>query len=386
MGRCRLWCATAMVSLFTPQLATAGYFVESIEEAQQVEGHYLQTQLVPTYQHATRVDENHGNYTADLISYTPLAKRQGTVGDTTIVIWINSVGLLGGLQPVGELRDKAELLWDTNDIGADTSATSILVLGVEQKLLDDHLSLGIGKFFPGQYFLENSYNANNSDTFQNKLISGNPVTAMWESIGIGIAGQYRWQQIFTQFGVIDATAEEELDFSSFFHGGSTWVWEWGWQETTNNGEHKLSAAVHHVDEREDYESEQGITINAVYERSNKQHAFFGRYTWTNGGEGRTNAGVAGELPLKNGGHLGWVWNNAFGSQTNQLGAAFVYGQPQSQKFDDGYNSQYGIEVYWRYQPNNWFHVTPDIQLLQNRDGNIESVMGIRFSFAYINEW
>ena len=106
--------AATIASLFIPQCVTASYLVESIEEAQQTEGHYFQAQFVPTYQHATRVDENHGNYTADLISYTPLAKQQGTVGDTTMVIWINSVGLLGGLQSVGEMRDKAGLLWDTN--------------------------------------------------------------------------------------------------------------------------------------------------------------------------------------------------------------------------------------------------------------------------------
>ncbi len=381
-----LTCAVAIASLTAPQLATASYLAESLEEVQQTEGHYFQAQFVPTYQQAMRADENHGNYTADLISYTPLAKRQGTVGDTTMVIWVNSVGLLGGLQSVGAMRNKSGLLWDTNDIGTDTSATSILVLGAEQLLLDDQLTLGFGKLFPGQYFLENPYNANNSDTYQNKLISGNPVTAMWESIGIGIAGQYRWQNIFTQFGIIDATAQEEIDFSSFFHGGNTWVWEWGWQETARNNERKLSAAVHRVNERDDYESEEGVTINAVYEWSNTQHAVFARYTWTNGGDGLNDTGRAGELPLKNGGHIGWVWSNAFGSETNQLGTAFVYGQPRTQKIDQDYKSQYGIEAYWRYQPNKWFHVTPDIQLLRNRDDTIETVLGLRLSFAYINTW
>jgi carbohydrate-selective porin OprB len=273
-----LTCAVAIAILIVPQLSTASYLVESLEEAQQTEGHYFQAQFVPTYLQAMRSDENTGNYTEDLISYTPLTKRQGTVGDTTMVIWINSVGLFGGLQSAGAMRDKSGLLWDTNDIGTDTSATSILVLGVEQQLLDDQLTLGFGKLFPGQYFLENPYNANNSDTFQNKLISGNPVTAMWESIGIGIVGQYRWQNIFTQFGIIDATAQEEIDFSSFFNGGNTWVWEWGWQETMHGGEQKVSAAIDHVDDRDDYESEQGITINAVYEWPNTQHAVFGRYT------------------------------------------------------------------------------------------------------------
>jgi hypothetical protein len=90
--------SVAIATLTAPQLATATYLVEFLEEAQQTEGHYFHTQFVPTYQQAMRADENHGNYTADLISYTPLTKRQGTVGDTTMVIWINSVGLLGGLQ------------------------------------------------------------------------------------------------------------------------------------------------------------------------------------------------------------------------------------------------------------------------------------------------
>ena len=93
-----------------------------------------------------------------------------------------------------------------------------------------------------------------------------------------------------------------------------------------------------------------------------------------------------ELPLKNGGHLGWVWNNAFDSENNQLATAFVYGQPRTQQLNQGYTSQYGIEVYWRYQPNKWFHLTPDIQLLRNRDGSIETVLGLRLSVAYINTW
>ena len=109
--------------------------------------------------------------------------------------------------------------------------------------------------------------------------------------------------------------------------------------------------------------------------------------WSNvSGYFLTSTGRASELPLKNGGHLGWVWNNAFGSENNQLGTAFVYGQPRAQKLDQDYKSQYGIEAYWRYQPNKWFHLTPDIQLLRNQDGEIETVLGLRLGVAYINTW
>jgi hypothetical protein len=43
----------------------------------------------------------------------------------------------------------------------------------------------------------------------------------------------------------------------------------------------------------------------------------------------------------------------------------------------GFNAQYGIENYWRFNIGNYLRISPSIQLLHNRDSDLEVVLGFR---------
>jgi hypothetical protein len=52
--------------------------------------------------------------------------------------------------------------------------------------------------------------------------------------------------------------------------------------------------------------------------------------------------------LKSGGFIGFAWNRPFGRENDQLGIAAVLGKPTRYQRELGYNTQYGIESFWRF--------------------------------------
>ena len=52
----------------------------------------------------------------------------------------------------------------------------------------------------------------------------------------------------------------------------------------------------------------------------------------------------------------------------------------------GFDDEVGGEVYWKYQPFDWFHVTGDLQLLQTDGNRLEAVVGMRANFHFVRSW
>ena len=75
--------------------------------------------------------------------------------------------------------------------------------------------------------------------------------------------------------------------------------------------------------------------------------------------------------------MAWAWNRPLGSDRHQLAAALRYGEPI--EFTDalGFNIQYGLEVFWKVRIGEWLEITPDLQLIRNREEEIEIVPGLR---------
>ncbi|RDH81860.1 MAG: hypothetical protein DIZ78_15520 [endosymbiont of Escarpia spicata] len=370
------------------QTVEAGRLDDALEASEQAQ-HFIDLSAVPAYQYAPRTEDDTGNYSLDAIANFNLAQRDsGTFGSTNLVMWVNSANKIGSLSSAPEFADQAGLLWDTTDIGADSASTTLLVLAVEQWFFDNSLSVGVGKFFPGQFFLLSAYTADNSNTFQNKMISGNPVASFWESIGLGTAGAWYADGWTVQAGVIDAQATANgLDFSSFGKGKYAYMLELAYEPGNPNGTTSLSALAYLVDEHDDLTTERGLVGQFTHEfGAQAEYATFGRYTVKNGGTGKTAAAQSTALSVKDGGFIGAAWNRPFGRANQQLAAAALYGQASSFKKMQGFNNQYGAELYWKFQPESWFHITPSVQFLRNRDDRFETVVGLRASFSFNKSW
>jgi len=96
-----------------------------------------------------------------------------------------------------------------------------------------------------------------------------------------------------------------------------------------------------------------------------------------GGEGIGEENLASALPLKRAAFAGFAWNRPLGRENDQLGVSAPYGQPTDYQRRQGFGSQYGIETYWKFNFGSFFRVMPSIQLLRNKEDNIEMVIGVR---------
>jgi carbohydrate-selective porin OprB len=370
------------------QTVEASRLDDTLNASEQAQ-HFIDLSAVPAYQSALREGEDTGNYTLDAIANINLAQRKSAAfGSTNLIIWLNSVDKIGSLDSAPEFSDRAGLLWDTTDIGADSSYTSVLVLAIDQWFFDDQMSVGVGKYFPGQFFLLSDYTADNSNNFQNKMISGNPVASFWESIGLGVAGAWYDEQWTVQAGVVDAQATAEgLDFSSFGKGKYAYMLELAYAPENPNGTTTLSALAYLVDEHDDLTTERGIVGQFTHEfGAQAEYAAFGRYTIKSGGTGKTTTAQNSALPVKQGGFIGAAWNRPFGKTNQQLAVAAIYGQASNFKKSQGFNNQYGAELYWKIQPRSWIHITPSVQFLRNSDDRFETVVGLRASFGFNKSW
>lgn len=380
-----LWLAGLL--LCSP-IAPASRLDDALEASAQAQ-QFVDLSASPAYQYALREEESTGNYSLDAIATVILTNRDtGTYGNTNLVLWVNSADKIGGLDSAPELAGKAGLLWDTTDNPSDSASTSLLTLGVEQWFLDNRLSVGVGKYFPGQFFLLSAYTADNSNTFTNKMISGNPAASFWESIGLGAAGAWYGNRWTVQAGMVDAQATADgLDFSSFGKGKYAYMLEFAYEPVNPNGTTSLSALAYLVDKHDDLKTERGLAMQFTHEFGEQaEYATFGRYTVKSGGTGKTASAQGEEVPVEHGGFAGLAWNRPFGRPGQQLATAVIYGEATEFKKTQDLNNQYGAELYWKFQPRDWFHVTPAVQFLRNRDDELETVLGLRAFFGFNKAW
>ena len=340
---------------------------------------YLEGALTGLYQDAREAGEDTGNYEVDLIGSIVLKKRgSGTVGDTDFVFWGFHVDNFGGLQSTGQMRVKAGLLWDTNDINVDSPVTQFGVFGIRQFWFDDSLELGAGKVFPGMVHTESAYTANNSETFTSKIISASAVGGYFEAIGLGANLKYWGDKWFLQGGFTDAKAESEFDFSSLSDGVFSWTAEAGWMPRSAGGSTAVSLLVFRVDERPTLTEQTGWALAATHDLGETgEYGVFGRYTQASGGEGIGQENYASALPLKSATFAGFAWNRPLGRERDQLAISLLYGQPTDYQRKQGFDSQYGVETYWKFNFGRFFRVMPSVQILRNIEDDIEVVVGVR---------
>lgn len=368
----------ALILSMTPCFLKASQLEDAMEAGE--EGvNFLEFALTGIYQQALDVDEDTGNYEIDLIGSAVLKKRdEGKLGDTDLVFWAFSVNNLGDLQSTGQMQQKAGLLWATNDINVDSSVTQFGVLGFRQFFYNDRLELGFGKMFPGMIHTESSYTANNSETFMSKIVAASAVGSYFEAIGLGANLQYWGEDWFIQGGFSDAKAESEIDFDSLFDGVWAWTAETGWKPRSMGGDTSISLLAFSTDRTETLTRQKGWAVAATHDfGKDDRYGVFGRYTKSDGGEGIREEDRAGALPLASAAFIGLALNQPLGRHNDQLGVAALYGKPTSFQRASGFDDQYGLEAFWKFNIGGFLNISPSVQILRNMNSDTEIVVGFR---------
>jgi len=378
----RVWAAAIFMTTVLSSPFVSADLLDQAEEAADEGQDYMEVALTGIYQSALRAGEDTGNFEVDIIGAKTLLHRDsnGTFGNGSLVYWVFSVDNFGDMQSTGDFATKAGLLWPTNDVSVSESFTAFGVFAWQQELWQDRFILHAGKMFVGNFVAESPYTASNTQTFMSRVISNDMAGRYFDTMGLGIQLQYKGDRWFATAGFADATASNEFDFNTFVKGDWTVYGEAGYRiGRAQPGVSVVSALVTSAAETSTLNSQQTVTAAFTHEFGGEgsDYAVFGRYTFGDGGEGKTGETFNAALPLDNGGFVGLAWNKPFGRETHQIGAALMYGEPTEHRKSQGFDDQYGIESYWKIDMTDWMHVAANIQIVNNVDENIEVVPGIR---------
>ena len=344
---------------------------------------FLDLSVTPQYQSLHRDGGHNGNYEVDFIGLWTLRQGDERWGDTRVVWWWLYNHTFSGTS-TGELSSRAGLLWGINDGDAPDPEDALGVLALQQVMFDGQLELLAGKLYPGNDFAESDYWGDDRDTFLSEMMASDVAGRWFATIGLGLRATWNADNWFIQGMMVDAQAEKAyLDFDSLGKGRFLWGVELGYRPKRPSGLTSLSLMPYRIDATESLTSETGWVAAFTHEFGEQaDYALFGRYTWRNGGEGRTPEAVEDELPVRRGGFVGVAWNAPLQRPGDRLAAAFMHGTPTDWKRAQGYDDQYGLEVYWKVKAMPWLLVTPDVQLVRNRDDEIETILGMMFKLQW----
>ena len=358
--------------------------LEVLETADAASRNIFQVALTPLYQHAIEAGEDAGSYELDIAGSLVASEGDGGFfGDGRIVLWALALDNLGSLQPASEMAAKAGLLWPTNDVVGPGSTASLPLLAWAQRCADDRLQVWAGKLWPQLFFMKQDLAGDNPVGFMSRIISNDMAARYYDLAGLGVFGEYSGKGWFVKGAFVDAQAGAELDVSSFVKGRWAWVAEGGWRAERSGGRTSLSILVSFVDDTDDVESETAQSLAFSHDLARSEQMIFGRYTYRRKGAPLTEAGVPLSKPLDRSAFVAWAWNRPFGSDRQQLAAALVYGEPIEFTAALGFNTQYGLEVFWKFRIGEWLEITPDLQLVRSRDNALEMVPALRLRLVKI---
>jgi hypothetical protein len=352
-----------------------------IDDAEATSRDILQVAFTPLYQNAIDSGEDTGSYELDLVGSVKAYEGHSFFGDGRVAFWGKFADNISSLQPASEMAANAGLLWPTNDVVVTGSTVSLPLLAWAQDCADDRLRLWAGKLWPQLFFVKQDLAGDNPVGFMSRLISNDMAARYYDLTGLGVFAQYSRPRWFTKGAFVDAQAETELDLSSFFKGRWAWVVEGGWRPKRAAGETSISALFSTISDTDDVEGETAHSLAFSHDLARAEHTVFGRYTYRRKGAPLTEAGVQLSKPLDRSFFLAWAWHRPFGADRQQFAAALMYGEPIEFTSDLGFDIQYGLEVFWKFRIGRWLEITPDLQLVLNRDDNLELIPGIRLRVA-----
>lgn len=301
-------------------------------------------------------------------------KSRGTHFD----YWFYTVEPSNPEESVPNMAEKAGLLWNTNDLASEAYMQGIGVMTIRQQLFEDKLSLQAGKMFPGVHYQSNYYAPNNSETHMNSMLTGNPASTWFASLGLGFLAEYNADKWFAKLGIHDATADAEIDFKSLSDGNFLYISELG----LKNQKNQVSVLYSYVDDLPNKTAEHGISLGGVcYFGADQLWGAYGRYSFRNGGVGRDSSSVSEENVLINGGFMGISKTAPWNLKKAEIGGTYFIGKPSNYQINLGMQTQSGIEAYFKWSFRELLHAALDFQLIHTGN-SFAPIIGARFKAGW----
>lgn len=353
----------------------------AMNEANATGDNLFEFSFTPLSQYAIQSGEDTGSYELDVIGSLLVFEGGSSLGAGRVVFFARALDNIGGLQSASEMAENAGLLWPTNDVDVSEFTGSIPLLAWSQRLAGDRLRISAGKLWPQLFFVKQRLTGDNPSGFMSQLISNDMAARYYDLTGLGVFAEYSGTRWFVRGSFSDAQSDREFDLSSFTAGHWSWVAEGGWKRQGSNGTTSLSLLISSVDDTLDVEGETAHSFAFSHDLAGSKHSLFGRYTYRRGGAPLTERGISIAKPLDRSAFVAWAWDQPFGLDRHLLAAALLYGEPI--EFTDalGFDIQYGLEVFWKVRVVRWLEITPDLQLIRNKNDDLEMVPGLRLRVA-----
>jgi hypothetical protein len=215
----------------------------------------------------------------------------------------------------------------------------------------------------------------------NNMLSGNPVSSWFGSLGLGTLVEYTDKHWFGKVGIHDASAIKEIDFESLTDGVFLYNIELG-IKANHPLERKISILYAYTNEKPDKSSENSWNLGGVYEFG--EHglwSLYGRYTIREGGVGKTEAAKVEDNKIIHGGFIGTTKKAPFNWGKAEMGFTYFIGAPTDYQISLDSKTQTGIETYFRWNFKKLIQATFDFQLI-NTGNRIEPIIGARFKVGW----
>ncbi len=216
----------------------------------------------------------------------------------------------------------------------------------------------------------------------NSMLTSNPVTSWFGSLGLGLMAEYEADTWFGKLGIHDATAIEELDFKTLGDGDFLYITELGLKRKIGDKENWFSVLYSYTDELTNKTAEHDISLGGVYYFGAEQlWGTYARYSFRDGGVGKDTASASEENVAKNGGFIGISKSAPWRLAKAEIGGAYFIGQPSNYQMSLGSKTQTGIETYfkWNFKPS--IQAAFDFQLI-NTGNDFVPIIGARFKAGW----
>ncbi len=318
----------------------------------------------------------------NLIGEFVLLGKTNKKSSTHFDYWLYTTEPSNPEESVPELAEKAGLLWNTNDFGTTIFTSGIGVMAFRQQLFEDKLAIKLGKLFPGVHYQSTYYAPNNSETHMNSMLTSNPVSSWFGSLGLGLMAEFEEDTWYGKLGIHDATAIEELDFETLGDGKFLYITELGLKQKTGDKENRFSVLYSYTDELANKTAEHGISLGGVYYFGTDQlWGTYTRYSFRDGGIGKDEASASEENTVKNGGFIGISRSALWRLEKAEVGGTYFIGQPSNYQVSLGSKTQHGIETYFKWNFKPLIQAAFDFQLV-NTGNEFVPIIGARFKAGW----
>ncbi len=349
--------------------------------------HSLVLDVTPLVQWTPRQGDTSANAEFDVIGSFRLGESEtGAFGGTWLDFWVLGNATLGGTVSANDFSQRAGLLWDTSDGDAPETSWILAVGALRQELHTGfgEVTLKFGKLYPGSELAASDYYGDDRGTFFSQMLASDVAGRWYDLIGIGASVTVEAGPWYGGALVVDATAQADLlDFKSLRDGAFMAAVELGRVFDIGGRETRVSMIPYHVDATPGLSTERGLVLSFQHDlvqaasEGPADIVLFGRYTFRDGGTPRNRDGQDQAKPVRRGGFLGMAFNSPFGRDEQQVGLAVMQGTPTDAMRAQGFGTQSGIEVFWKYTLNPNAEFSVDLQALNKGHGDIEYVPGIR---------